>query len=55
VRIVFAGENGNVTGIESIAAEKNANAPIFNLAGQKMQGRVAPGLYIQGGKKILVK
>jgi hypothetical protein len=55
VRIVFGDETGNVTGIESIAAEQNANAPIFNLAGQKVQGRVAPGLYIQGGKKILVK
>jgi hypothetical protein len=55
VRIVFGDENGNVTGIESIAAEQNENAPIFNLAGQKVQGRVAPGLYIQGGKKILVK
>jgi hypothetical protein len=55
VRIVFADETGNVTGIESIAADVNSLAPIFNLAGQKMQGRVAPGLYIQGGKKFLVK
>jgi uncharacterized repeat protein (TIGR02543 family) len=55
VRIVFAEETGNVTGIESIAADVNSHAPIFNLAGQKMQGRVAPGLYIQGGKKFLVK
>jgi hypothetical protein len=55
VRIAFGDEPGNVTGIESIAIEQLQNAPIFNLAGQKVQGRVAPGLYIQGGKKILVK
>lgn len=55
VRVVFGDETGNVTGIQAITTEAAAEAPLYNLAGQKLQGRVAPGLYIQGGKKVWVK
>jgi hypothetical protein len=55
VRIVYGDEPGNVTGIENVRTAQSVSAPIFNLAGQRVVSRTAPGLYIQGGKKILVK
>jgi hypothetical protein len=55
IRVVFNDEPGNVTAIESIAAEAGENAPIYTLSGRQVKGIAAPGLYIQGGKKILVK
>ncbi len=55
VRIVYGDEPGNVTGIENIRVAQENAVPIFNLAGQRVVSRTAPGLYIQGGKKILVK
>lgn len=42
-----------VDGIQSIDIEQT-NAPIFNLAGQRVQ-KVQRGLYIIGGKKVIVK
>lgn len=42
------------TGISSIAAESNTNAPTYNLAGQSVS-KGAKGLVIVGGKKYLNK
>jgi hypothetical protein len=55
IRVVYGDEPGNVTSIESIAAEASESAPIYTLSGRQVKGQVAPGLYIKGGKKILVK
>jgi hypothetical protein len=55
IRVVYGDEPGNVTAIESIAAEASESAPIYTLSGRQVKGQVAPGLYIKGGKKILVK
>ena len=44
---------GGESGIATIAAEQK-NAPIFNLAGQRV-GKNVKGLMIQNGKKFLVK
>ena len=45
-----------VTGIESVKAELDLNAPIYNIMGQKMNGNSLPaGIYIQNGKKFIVK
>jgi hypothetical protein len=55
IRVVYGDEPGNVTAIESIAAEVGESAPIYTLSGRQVKGQVAPGLYIKGGKKILVK
>jgi hypothetical protein len=55
IRVVYGDEPGNVTAIESIAAEAGESAPIYTLSGRQVKGQVAPGLYIKGGKKILVK
>ena len=45
----------DVTGIESLKAEKNvADGQWFNLAGQRV-AQPTKGLYIQNGKKVIVK
>jgi hypothetical protein len=55
IRIVFGDEPGNVTAIDRITVDNDTDAPLYNLAGQRVQGNVAPGLYIRGGKKVVVK
>ncbi len=55
IRIVFGDEPGNVTAIDRITVDNDTDAPLYNLAGQRVQGNVAPGLYIRGGKKVAVK
>lgn len=50
----------NTTGIETIAVDTTANtlddnAPIYTLSGQKVEKPLARGIYIQNGKKIIVK
>lgn len=47
-------EEGETTGIATVATDENA--PIYNLQGIRMNGKNLPkGIYIQGGKKFLVK
>ncbi len=47
--------NGNTTGINNVAAdEANADAPVYNLAGQRV-GKDAKGVLIKNGKKYVVK
>ena len=43
-----------VTGINTIAASANAKAPIFDLSGRRVV-KATKGLYIQNGKKFIVK
>jgi hypothetical protein len=44
-----------ITGINTIkAAEQNANAPIYNLAGQQVD-KSYKGVVIQNGKKMIQK
>ena len=45
--------NGNRSGIGNILIE-NSNTPIYNLAGQRVE-KITKGLYIQNGKKFVVK
>lgn len=42
------------TGINGIEAADSENAPIYNLAGQKVS-KAVKGVYIQNGKKYMVK
>ena len=47
-------EEGEPTGITTVVT--NENAPIYNLQGIRMNGKNLPkGIYIQGGKKFMVK
>lgn len=43
-----------VTGINTIAAPASAKAPIFDLSGRRVV-KATKGLYIQNGKKFIVK
>lgn len=44
--------NGQTSNVNAIEAEKNANAPAFNLAGQRVNNSFK-GIVIQNGKKIV--
>lgn len=47
---------GNVTAVNNVVAgNANANAPIFDLSGRRVMKAVKGGLYIQNGKKYIVK
>ena len=46
--------DGETTAIETIETEK-ANAPIYDLSGRRVVNTVKGGIYIQNGKKFIVK
>ena len=48
---------GNTTGIEEsiVAPTFNANAPIYDLSGRRVMNTAKGGIYIQNGKKFIVK
>lgn len=47
---------GNVTAVNNVVAgNTNVNAPIFDLTGRRVVKAVKGGLYIQNGKKYIVK
>ena len=52
IKMVFDGE---ATGIEDTHVEMNANAPIYDLSGRQVLYPVKGGIYIQNGKKFIVK
>lgn len=47
--------SGVVSGIETIEANAQNNAPIFDLSGRRVIKTVKGGLYIQNGQKFIVK
>lgn len=54
-RLQYRGtEIGGITGIEDVVKE-NANAPIYNLNGVQVKSANERGIYIQNGKKFVVK
>lgn len=46
---------GNVTAIDQVVNNANVNAPIFDLTGRRVVKAAKGGLYIQNGKKYIVK
>lgn len=46
---------GEATGIENVATADDANAPIYDLSGRRVSSTVKGGIYIQNGKKFIVK
>lgn len=48
-------EAGEATGIQLTPAEETAAPAVYNLQGVRVSGKLAKGLYIVNGKKILVK
>lgn len=45
---------GEATGINEVSAQ-NVNAPIYSIAGARMNGNLQKGIYVQNGKKFIVK
>jgi hypothetical protein len=52
LRFNFGGET---TAIESVLNGVGANAPIYDLSGRRVVNAVKGGIYIQNGKKFIVK
>ena len=52
VKMVFGDD---VTGIEQVLGDAHADAPVYDLSGRKVSTLVKGGVYIQGGKKFIVK
>lgn len=48
-------EPGNVSAIEQVAAASAAERPIFDLRGRRVADMSKPGLYVVGGRKVLIK
>ncbi len=48
-------EAGEATGIQLTPAEETAAPAVYNLQGVRVSGKLAKGLYIVNGKKVLVK
>jgi len=46
---------GETTGIETLVPATDANAPIYDLSGRRVLSTVKGGVYIQNGKKFIVK
>ena len=46
---------GNTTAIESVLTGADANAPIYDLSGRRVNNAVKGGIYIVNGKKVYVK
>ncbi|MGN0085898.1 MAG: Ig-like domain-containing protein [Alloprevotella sp.] len=52
------GFGGNTTAIEGVSLESNESQPVYNLQGVRLNtkaGQLPRGLYIQGGKKVIIK
>ena len=48
---------GEATGVGTVITENGiqSNAPVFDLSGRRVMQTVKGGLYIQNGKKFIVK
>jgi len=47
--------NAETTGIETLVPATDVNAPIYDLSGRRVLNTVKGGVYIQNGKKFIVK
>ena len=46
---------GIITAIDAIHGATQADAPVYNLNGQRMNGKLKAGIYVKNGKKFIVK
>ena len=54
-QVVKMNFDGETTAIETVEKVGNVNAPIYDLSGRRVVNAVKGGLYIQNGKKFIVK
>lgn len=48
-------EDASATSVNGITAVSTSQQPVYNIAGQRVAKASQPGLYIQGGRKVVVK
>lgn len=53
VALNFGGTPTGITGIE--AADSDSNAPVYDITGRRVNGTAKGGIYIQNGRKFIVK
>ena len=53
--IIEPANSGLVDGINDVQQTEKTDDTIYNLQGIKVQGELKPGIYIQNGKKFVVK
>ena len=46
---------GGTTGIEGVEAEGAVSGKIYDITGREVKAITTPGIYIVGGKKVVVK
>lgn len=51
----FYGTSFDPTGISEIKAEQSTDKTIYDLMGRKLERVAKPGIYIVGGKKMILK
>jgi len=44
-----------ITGVREIMAQEEGSGRIYNLKGQAVDGTLKPGIYIQNGRKIIIR
>lgn len=47
--------DGVTDGIDGVEVDRNKSHDLYNLIGQRVVGRAAPGLYVVNGKKVLIR
>lgn len=47
--------DGVTDGIDGVEVERNKPHDLYNLIGQRVVGKAAPGLYVVNGKKVLIR
>jgi len=55
VKAFYFNFGGESTGIETLVPATDVNAPIYDLSGRRVLSTVKGGVYIQNGKKFIVK
>lgn len=47
--------DGVTDGIDGVEVDRNKSHDLYNLIGQRVGGKAAPGLYVVNGKKVLIR
>ncbi len=55
VNAIFFEEDGTITSINAVELQNEINGNLYDLSGRKVEGKAKAGVYIQNGKKVVVK
>ncbi|MBR1415666.1 MAG: leucine-rich repeat protein [Prevotella sp.] len=48
-------DEGETTAIDSVEEATTADGPLYDLSGRRANGKLAPGIYVKNGKKVVIK